>query len=155
MDSKYYEPILEEFYVGFECEFKSYDNDGKGNFIERWDKRVIGLHTFQESYYEQITYNSNWRVKYLDEQDILDLGFEKHSSKDNKYLKSSCEVYSNDKLNITLAHYPEINKISIITRDLSKSELALLSNWDDKSVNLITIKNKSELVKLFKQLEIE
>ena len=142
MDNKYYQPTTEEFFVGFKFEFLKNTDYEKHKFM------CISQFTFDDL--PELCKLS--RVKYLDEQDILDLGFEKHSSKDNKYLKYSCEVYSNDKLNITLGHYPEINKISIITRDLSKSELALLSNWDDKSVNLITIKNKNELIKLLKQL---
>lgn len=64
-NNKYYTPELEEFCPGFECEFKSYINGQ-----EQWEKRVINIDSFQLDSYEDITYKSNWRVKYLDKQDI-------------------------------------------------------------------------------------
>lgn len=145
---KYYTPKITEFHVCFECEFKSYDNDGKGNFIERWDKRIIGLHTFQESSYEQITYNSNWRVKYLDKQDIEEVLKVKQKGKSQKELKF---ILNKDKiLQYEFNYYPESNKLEILLCSIIKKP------YDDSDDTIFCgkIKNKNEFKKLLTHLEI-
>ena len=58
-------------------------------------------------------------------------------------LETPCEVYKNETLNLQIAHYKELNKISICTIDFSKNKTK--SSWDENQINLISIKNKSEL----------
>ena len=136
--SKYYTPEIEEFCVGFECEFKSYDKNNK----EQWDKRVIGIHSFQESSYEQIDYKSNWRVKYLDEKDILSLGFNLHYKPHNVkfYFKNQDE-----KIGITLRKYFYNDGFcNVHIYELREPILTLFSG---------KIRNKTELIKLLSQLD--
>ena len=144
MDNKYYQPTIEEFFVGFECEFKSFKNSGDAIFIEQWDKNIIGLHTFQKDSYEQLTYNSNWRVRYLSEQDILDLGFK----------------YTNNDLDLVKIVKDKTNRIRFRTIDnephlriYEKSERSYKDEW--LPIFIGKIKNKNELIKLLKQLEIQ
>ena len=126
--SKYYTPEIEEFCVGFECEFKSYDKNNK----EQWDKRVIGIHSFQESSYEQIDYKSNWRVKYLDGQDIESLGWKLNT---DLYIRNNITLQVH-KDSITIKYYDNFN------------------NDSRTHVEQINIKTKDEFITLLKQLRI-
>ena len=148
--SKYYTPEIEEFCVGFELEFKSYDTNNK----EQWDKRVIGIHSFQESSYEQIDYKSNWRVKYLDGQDIESLGFTFFGENNENLVNSSVNMYHNDELNLMLGHYYNLGQIVTATKDPSKNETFSKTGQDPNRTGFLKIKNKIELVKLLKQLDI-
>lgn len=153
MENKYYTPELEEFHVGFECEFKSYRNDGKGKVIEQWKKNIIGLHTFEKDSYEQITYSSNWRVKYLDKDDFLDLDFIFYGQQEINKLNQPVMMFHSNEFNIMVGYYYKINKIVIATKDPSKNEIFLKTNQDPNRISGLLIKNKSEFKKLLKQLE--
>lgn len=155
MKNKYYTPEIEEFHVGFE-----YEKAKVGIFDniilkpEKWKKESIEINTFDEiCMYNELV--GNIRVKYLDEDHILDLGFEKEFSTRSEILDASCNVYISTEKNLMLAHYPSINKVTIATRDFSKSEKLLKTNWDDRQINLIQVKNKSELKKILKMLDCE
>jgi hypothetical protein len=163
MENKYYTPQIEEFHVGFNCEWKmqrvksqSFLNN---DYIHNWSAHTITIDDFSDHALadesHNLTYNLNeWRVKYIDREDIESFGFIREFSTFSKILKSPAEVYINEEKNTILAHYPDINKVTISTRDYAKNELALKSNWDDRQVNLISIKNKNELQRLLKQLSI-
>lgn len=143
MENKYYTPKIEEFHVGFECEFKSYKNDGKGNFMEQWDKRAIGLHTFQENSYEQITCDSNWRVKYLNEQDILNFGF-KYTNNNLDLIKITDEKV----IRIRLRIIDDMPHLRIYQTD------EIFNKEQSFPIFVGKIKNKSEFKKIIEQLEI-
>lgn len=70
---EYYEPKLEEFYLGFEFEYQQindrYDEIGFDPF---WSKTI-----FDDSWIDILTGENeyNYRVKYLDKADIEDLGW--------------------------------------------------------------------------------
>ena len=68
MTDKYYTPEIEEFYVGFEFEYK--DHNGS----KRWHKAVIDgeTHSFKTPYVYET------RVKHLDKEDIESLGFKEN-----------------------------------------------------------------------------
>jgi hypothetical protein len=96
METKYYTPSLEEFYIGFEYEYfyspLRYKEVAKSNF---WEKRIytgndfIGcLYPYDEDKREYnaflklvphlgnfLTIEDQVRVKYLDATDIEELGF--------------------------------------------------------------------------------
>lgn len=96
METKYYTPSLEEFYIGFEYEYfyspLRYKEVAKSNF---WEKRIytgndfIGcLYPYDEDRREYnaflrlvphpgnfLTIEDQVRVKYLDEEDIKSFGF--------------------------------------------------------------------------------
>ena len=153
---KYYQPKIKEFHVGFECEWQSKIRN------ETWNKQICDVDLINIAYDaiehtdEEEPYEEQFRVKYLDEQDILDLGFIKKSFNYNNFLESFCEVYENIDLNIVIGHYININKISVITRDTlsSKNEAVKRGYLENPTANLIIIKNKNEFKKLLTQLEI-
>lgn len=70
--SKYYKPGIEEFHVGFEYEYSDLDHDLK---TTKWFKESVPIE-FNSSYYLELLSKEDWiRVKYLDRDDIEDLGF--------------------------------------------------------------------------------
>jgi len=87
MDKGYYKPDLSEFHVGFEYEMKRGFGDGTVKSLEQynnaeWIKQIYDLRSFP--YVDRTMNGSNpnnlpsaIRVKYLDEQDILDCGWNK------------------------------------------------------------------------------
>ena len=77
-ENKYYIPEIEEFHVGFECEF--YNSKDKHFYFEApdgWIKTMIGenlyLREFTNQY--QLLKENLFRVKYLDQEDIESLGW--------------------------------------------------------------------------------
>lgn len=129
MENKYYIPTVEEFYIGFEHEILY-----KGKFepltVTSWPD------------FEDIHYALNLdsvRVKYLDREDIESLGFV------CKWSERSIYYY---KLNDCLIQYTDIPNARLEIFD---------DNILDKYRQVLfrgVIKNKSELVKLLKQLRI-
>lgn len=148
MENKYYTPKLEEFYIGFE--FETLD-DNKG-----WQKSRLVSGRQLDQGIEIGTYNDtvNVRVKYLDKQDVEELGTEFNKEGFSKHLNVKYLGFNSEKHNIMVAHYLDINKISIATLDPSKNPIMLKTNWDDKQVNFIACKNKSELKKIMKMINI-
>ena len=130
MENKYYQPEIDEFHVGFEFEFLNSIEWEKHNFM------CLSEFTFDDM--PELAKES--RVKYLDEIDILDLGFEEVGSKWSKVLGNTANLYVSEEDNLMLAHYPSINKITIATRDYSKNNITIKGTWDDKQINLITVK---------------
>ncbi len=125
MESKYYTPDISEFYIGFIFEVQQ-----------------------QEELYGEVTYSEEWlefefqknntipdlkycRVKYLDKEDIEELGFEKNV-RGTHFNKGDYQLY----LDIHPVHNVTI--------------------YDDypRMIFQGTVKNKSELKKLLKQLRV-
>jgi hypothetical protein len=131
--SKYYTPEIEEFYVGFEYEYKSFQD-------EKWYKGIVSLvpdkvySEYTDSLKELNGLLDRRRVKYLDREDIESLGWNLKSNKTNHH------TYHYGGYAIT--HSILNNKIDIYYMDGSEF------------VNGIILKNKSELKKLLKQLGI-
>lgn len=77
MEEKYYTPDLEEFYVGFGCEFFNNMQD------KVWKKEICNVDTISMAYdsYEHgdkafdDAFEDTFRVKYLDSGDIESLGY--------------------------------------------------------------------------------
>jgi len=69
-ESKYYTPEITEFYVGFECEIQR---------AGTWDKFILTHGEVSMLYTRSFAHKDNLsnliRVKYLDLQDIQELGF--------------------------------------------------------------------------------
>lgn len=137
MENKYYTPTIEEFHVGFEYEYlipvTTYDEKWrfkikKSTFIsEQWTS-VSANYNFEKDLEE-----SKIRVKYLDCGDIESLGF---TFKGDLYYYDNLELQQYNDYGLTIKHFDYIN-------DEYRSV-----------VSQITIKNKSELKKLLKQLKI-
>jgi len=143
MRSAFYTPTLEEFHVGFECEWQCKIRN------ETWNKQICDIDLINIAYDaiehadEEEPFEEQFRVKYLNKEDFENLNFTREFATMSDILKTGCEVYKNDTLNLNIAHYKELNKISICTIDFSKNKTK--SSWDENQVNLITAKNKSEL----------
>lgn len=124
---KYYTPEIEEFHVGFEYETKRKDEN---SWIKRtWNK--YDVYSSLDNTHEEV------RVKYLDREDVESLGFED--------LGNHSYEYGDSKL--FLSHYPSTNELDVyVYKRISDNERDFYFQG--------TIKNKSELKKLLKQLGI-
>lgn len=133
---KYYTPTIDEFHIGFEFE---YVNDEQ--FKEVTNGRE--LYTILE-----MGDLNDFKVKYLDQKDIESLGWKNTGG---KLLFTVDQLY--EKGNYKMIYNFETKKIGIIVADLSKDDQYLKTFVDTQVRNLI-IKNKSELKRLLKQLNI-
>ena len=125
MVDKYYTPEIEEFHVGFECEF-----------FEKGKWSPIGVYDIDFEYDTKLLKEKRFRVKHLDREDIESLGFKQdHNHNDVRF------GYTNGSTRIQ--HTPHKNSI-------------IIYQWGRESdtVSGIAIKNKSELKRLLKQLNI-
>lgn len=134
MESKYYIPNIDEFFVGFEYESKSGIN---------WLKLVYeGSQVLKSNSYfddsgceyeavEDDLKDSLYRVKYLDKSDIESLGFKHKGS----------NWYHDDKA------YQMIG-------DYTKMEISKGMHEHRDVLFIGAVKNKTELIKLLKQLNI-
>lgn len=66
-DKKYYTPKIEELYVGLEYEFR--------NFLGKWKKRTFDIKSAHRVLSNLIYMPDHFRVKCLDHEDILSLGW--------------------------------------------------------------------------------
>ncbi len=123
---KYYTPTVEEFHQGFdyEIEITKWTNGGKE---KEWQQL-----TYNISY--NLPYGTTCRVKYLDKEDIESLGWKGNG---NSYL------HSEGKFRLVIESFDNYQTILIET-------LGGLKYYG----YLESIKNKSELKKLMKQLGI-
>lgn len=145
--SKYYTPSIEEFHVGFECEMR---NSGVKPII--WEThQLTKAQTTQIIRYCDLrgVEESGIRVKYLDKEDIESLGFKfsyTYEGVDDytKLRQDSKEPYWED--DYYYIHFNPNDKWLEIDNDQSYDDLVTYFQG--------TIKNKSELKKLLKQLGI-
>lgn len=126
MDSKFYIPEIEEFCVGFE--YESCHNREKRWYTEISDGSEI---SFIKDYYLP---KGEIRVKYLDQQDIEELGWNTLRSNINwvRATKNSTEI--------------------IFEKNIEVPIIQIFKNMN--CVFTGTIKNKAELKKLMQQLQI-
>lgn len=142
-NNKYYAPEIEEFCVGFECEMR---NSSDPKYFD-WEKCIFKNDfscELNEDYCFEYLFNDlkegNIRVKYLNEQDILDCEFQYHNS-----MLDFIKVYSKYIIRVRLRK--ELNQISIFQKyKYSENELRLFCG---------KIKNKNEFKKILKQIEVD
>jgi hypothetical protein len=141
--SKYYTPTIEEFHVGFEYK------------LPQGDVITVEETTDLFSIAEYLDMNTGIKVKYLDRDDIESLGF-----KYNEFYSRGFYGYTNTNQNLMIAHQfidnPEdVTKVTILknnlTRHLGRTYIGSL--WEPIFVG--TIKSKSELKKVLKQISYE
>lgn len=125
---KYYTPTIEEFHVGFECEYKSPLTGNWENVIYTEDMFFGGKRGLTQS---------EKRVKYLDKENIESLGWIK-----GEYKSVICFM-KDDKM-LTWLGNPFLD-ISVIP---------IFKNQSHSQIFRGIIKNKSELKKLMQQLNI-
>lgn len=140
MENKYYTPTIDEFYVGFEYEYR----------YNHWEKRGYFPTHFNFTELDNLISLQNIRVKYLDKTDIESLGFvDIHKGTDRgsidrcykyqlrKIVSNKYEPIPTYKILCDLHYYPD------------KPGIIYIGGLCD-----FNIKNKSELVKLLKMLGI-
>jgi hypothetical protein len=153
---KYYTPKIEEFYVGFECEFLDRGNNSWNSVVLTYEilSQVLvfplkGKQYGFLSYIKSELSSGNVRVKCLDKEDIESFGFKDHKGDTHTYEKEyiiSFLVWNGrDEYNI---HYN--TKSREIKKILHTAGLCKMFNCFFP----IKVKNKSELRVLLKQLNI-
>ena len=147
----YYTPSIEEFHVGFEYEVFKPSED---NPERKW-KKITFYYGEVDRTYNQTTMIINYpglskqplvRVKHLDREDIESLGWE-YVSHDNANTDRWHDVHKKGDYQMISGG---VNKGLVIKK-------VIIQPYDHTlEVNLFqgTIKNKSELIKLLKQLGI-
>lgn len=145
-DNKYYTPEIEEFHVGFEFEYQDIDTAAWTTDIFKidWESADMDIHNWV-MYFDV-------RVKYLDREDIESLGFEfKYNEKGNENIAFT-KKYEN--------HPRYDNQYVDVIWNYVSSHVLICEGDNETGWNLWvtrfsgTIKNKSELKKLLKQLGI-
>jgi len=157
MENKYYTPTIEEFCVGFEFEERAnvYPRDEfwrfpvkKVEFTEKFYTNLNNMHRLSLDLHDK-----DIRVKWLDEGDILKLGWLKTEHKKDYGYGTTTFIFdkSTEFPNITdvwtLVYAPYSKIISIKRSQMS-------SYGDAENTQDYYIKNKSELKRLMYQLEI-
>ena len=140
---KYYTPEISEFFVGFEYE-TSYLQD-----YDTWKKEILEEDDagYFQSIYSGDAIPTEFRVKYLDKEDIESLGWKVFSD-----YGAGIEFKFEDKWKLVKVKYEGLT--------YSKNEIRIFENnsifGEDYTSRLFigNIKNKSELIKLLKQLQI-
>lgn len=135
ISKKFYVPDISEFHVGFEYEIKT----SSGIWISTAANNLSAIRDIIETFEEK-----DIRVKYLDKEDIESLGWE--FEKEDVRLSILNFKLRNFKLSYDLFEEDKYNLILSISEHVSTtSQFRFIS----------PIKNKSELKKLMKQLNIE
>jgi hypothetical protein len=163
MENKYYTPDISEFYIGFEYILRlkpQIENNYIGNYIVRRLKDS----NFNDFEWISNTLNNPNKldeilVKYLDKEDIESLGFEYHDMYIDSYGLVFKKVKNGYEEECRIDPEVTYNYHWIIYYPLERiPTLIIKNNWDyqeeDKSIFYGQIKNKSELIRLLKQLEI-
>lgn len=147
MEDKYYVPTIEELCVGFEYEEDNYGND-------KWTKKSIKTTNITQACKDLVDDikssddgSYTFRVKYLDRKDIEECGFDVSSD-----YGAGIDFKFGNKYKLT--------KVKGAGLTYSKNEIRIFENNSilEESYNsrlfIGDIKNKSELKKLLKQLNI-
>jgi hypothetical protein len=135
MDNKYYIPTIEEFYVGFEYEYKHPIG---------WKKEKMSWESPHEIFSDAI-FMKTVRVPYISKEDIESLGW-KYDKLENGWLEY--KLIKNNKF-YTLFKTKSNNYIVTLTFEKAPNSNNIYYIFKGK------IKNKSELKKLMEQLGIK
>lgn len=180
---KYYTPLKEEFYIGFEYESYYGPDDYRSQVFDKFSEYVSGgwdcdIYDTLDCELDNKDPKFNIRVKYLDRSDIESLGFmliegikpgkddiENYSWTFHKKAYPTSDTGSLKDYYIQLTYsinqcYNKDDKLIDPIRSVSIRYKHLVESWEDKRnaayvINGARIKNKSELIKLLKQLNIE
>jgi hypothetical protein len=142
MENKYYTPEIKEFHVGFEYERC---DDGYSYFKDIYP-RAIDTNKLEN-------YLPYFRVKYLDKEDIENLGYRESNIKPDIF--SPKGFYLEEDLTGFLLFLLKNNQVIIYSRDMTRTWLQPPSFNEEFTICFRGIlKNKSELKKLMQQLTI-
>jgi len=145
MENKYYIPSIEEFHVGFEYEqdysIVQRDHEALEN---PWGYKIFEVKDYE--FIDHLVETKFARVKYLDKEDIESLGFHRDYVRTKLvanigfWIKRKYEDHFKSDKSDLYATYSTLTHILSLTRFTSSLDFE--------------IKNKSELKKLLKQLNI-
>lgn len=143
MKNKYYTPDIEEFHVGFEYEYYNGTCWLKCNYLTMYDQRSgTELNELDMS---------KERVKWLDQEDIESLGFESFPVGPSKIVFTK----GNYALSINKYSILPLGKPCIIEKVDKERTPNIDKSFKRNIVFMGSIKNKSELKRLLKQLNIQ
>lgn len=147
---KYYTPTIEEFYVGFEYEIDVKNIHNNTHIGNKWVNITLDYESL--SVIQSQIVDKTVRVKCLDEQDILDLGWIK--KKEEWY-----EIENKDK-DAEITKYRLLFSLYELTENDYHTELFVDIKLGDIEIIVIplgirNIKNKSELKKIMQMLNIK
>mgnify|MGYP006134826959 CR=1 FL=1 len=142
----HYTPTTEEFHPGFEFEHQVMSYCGSS--VE-WKKTIFTTSDSVIDIFKGLP--NDWyelpRVKYLCKEDIESFGFvHDHTSRDRQWV-----FY---KGNLCLFYYPKSKELGTFTRDPTKSYFMMKNSRDNHMISTLLVKNKSELKRILKQLNI-
>lgn len=140
MNDKYYTPEIEEFHVGFCYETRTHTLNDWGEVV--FENLGHDLHEWLDQDIE----SGDVRVKYLDREDIEELGWE-----NTDYSEKAFTMETRAKQNSDIVITWSITKIFSQYRIEQSANLLPIKNLP---CFIGTIKNKSELKRLMKQLGI-
>lgn len=174
-EAKYYIPEIEEFRVGFECEyFNRHCKKYIPITIDRSNYSIDDTGEYENDYLFSYRGENKFRVKYLDSEDIESLGFEKSLKNQwigwNDYYSGNISGEYGYFLYVTL-HVPRLyNKSNKLEDNLFKIIVHryYVSN-EDETTNIEeklkqneseviykgVIKNKSELKQVLKMIGVQ
>jgi hypothetical protein len=131
MKNKYYTPEIEEFHVGFEVTYNHFNK--RIIHVIKEDELNYGDYQGVTDFYEII--KNEPLVKYIDKEDIESLGFKKSMTHNDWY------DYKNERY--------------WLYKENEKDWRWIISDEESEVSFAGSIKNKSELKKLLKQLNIK
>lgn len=133
-ENKYYTPSLDELYIGFECEkHDTYFNDSEP--VSEYRQHIM----CEEDFDMLSCYPTQYRVKYLDKEDLVELGF--NPVKGVEVNMCNKQIYYRDQWCSVVFNYDRITNIVI-----QKNSFPVFNG---------VVKNKSELIKVLKMLGIK
>lgn len=146
-EDKYYTPEIQEFHIGFMFEYKTF----QGEKEEIWESMSVGEDTFSLNSYTN-PFKIKTRVKYLDGDDIMSLGFEVANDEGNTYksLNKLRGLSAGDDRTLFVQH-------ECFRTPAGQMRINTWVWWQENRGTEITvfegsIKNKSEFRKLLKQI---
>lgn len=147
MENKYYTPTIDEFFQGFEYEVINTELTGPFN---KWSQETFYLNESHISLIRNINIQKDGknkyliRVKYLDKEDIESLDWKIEKVDKLRYKLDFTEVFSRD--NWILVYYT--------SESILPNKVIIYNDTYTDCIFKGIIKNKSELIKVLKMLEI-
>lgn len=144
-ESKYYAPTIEEFHVGFEYEQREMSISDSPKV--EWERRIFEVAELDTNVYRKLNLELV-RVKCLDKEDIESLGFVEEPGQLERGYTKAFQKYSDP-----IRTGCTIN----IDEETGKCEIwyGMFNSYAGVKKFKGYIKNKSELIKLLKQIKVD
>jgi len=161
MENKYYTPSLEEIHIGIECEFTTCEGAFKCNITDDIYTGELDIVQIQDlfDFYSRgvMDIEEMIRIKHLTQEDIETLGFKlKSRSIDDWYEANPLEM-PESKIRDYFGHYAFKLFLNYGFRDSRLKIKADFTGEDwDKADSMFEgeCKNKTELIKILKQIKV-